>query len=202
MILKIYQTIFYQPISTFFYFLYNLLHDLGLSILVFALCVRALLFPINRINIKTQAKLKRLQERVKEVEKKYANNKKQKMQAITDILQKEKVNPFPLFFLFLLQIPIVLVVFHLLKTQTSLAHKKFLWFFDLSKPIPIFAFVTASLPLFVSIYTKRQINFFSLISSLFVFFGLAFLPGALSLYFLFNVIILYLEEIFAKKWTK
>lgn len=94
-------------------FLYNLMNNYGLAIILLSIFLRLILIPIT---IKQQKSVKKnavMQEKMKEIQFKYKNNPEKLNQATMELYKKEKFNPFSGCLSAILQILIILSVFWL-----------------------------------------------------------------------------------------
>jgi YidC/Oxa1 family membrane protein insertase len=112
----------------------------GVAIICLTIVVKALLFPLNRIQqtsmLGYSEKMKRLKPKLEELKKKFKNNKKKFNEAQMALMKEEGVRP-PLMgcMLMLLQFPIFIGLFQVLRTSFELRHSPFcLWIQDLSQP--------------------------------------------------------------------
>lgn len=121
-------------------FFHGLIGNWGVAIILLTVCVRLVLFPLNRRSQTSMAryskKMKRVQPRIEEVKKKYANDLKKQREAQGKIMQEEGMLPpvggcLPIF----LQIPIFFGLFSALRTSFDLRQAEFaFWITDLSRP--------------------------------------------------------------------
>lgn len=112
----------------------------GLAIILLTICVRGLLFPLNRRSqtamARYQKKMKRVQPRLEEIKKRYANDSQKQREAQARIMQEEGAFPplggcLPIFF----QLPIFFGLFSALRTSFDLRQAPFYgWITDLSRP--------------------------------------------------------------------
>ena len=70
-------------------FLYDLTSNYGVAMIIFALLVQAIMVPINAKSKKSMMKMSRLQPRIQEIQKKYANDQQKQNEAI-QALQREE----------------------------------------------------------------------------------------------------------------
>ena len=70
-------------------FLYNLTSNYGVAMILFALIVQAVLTPINAKSKKSMMKMSRLQPRIQEIQRKYANDQQKQNEAIQKLQQEE-----------------------------------------------------------------------------------------------------------------
>ena len=69
--------------------LYHLTSNYGVAMIIFALVVNAVLLPINAKSKKSMMKMSRLQPRIQEIQRKYANDQQKQNEAMQQ-LQKEE----------------------------------------------------------------------------------------------------------------
>ena len=122
----------------------RLLHPLtgnwGIAIILLTLCVRFVLFPLNRRSqtamARYQKKMKRVQPRLEEAKKRFADDPQKLREAQARIMQEEGAFPplggcLPIF----LQMPIFFGLFSALRTSFDLRQAPFFgWMTDLSRP--------------------------------------------------------------------
>ena len=110
---QIFNTILYQPLFNALIFFYNYLpgHDFGLAVIFLTLIIKIILFPSSMAAIKSQLALARLQPKIKQIQEKYKGDRVKQSQAMMEIYQKEKINPFSGCLPLLLQLPILIALY-------------------------------------------------------------------------------------------
>jgi YidC/Oxa1 family membrane protein insertase len=118
----------------------RLTHNWGVAIILLTLCVRAILFPINRRSqtalARYQTKIKRLQPKIDEIKARFAKDPQKLRQEHAALMQREGAFPplggcLPLF----LQLPVFFGLFQALRTSIDLRQAPFFgWVTDLAKP--------------------------------------------------------------------
>jgi len=126
-------------------FLHGLVGNWGVAIILLTVCVRIVLFPLNRRSqtamARYQTKMKRVQPKLNEIKEKYANDPKKLREEQARIMQEERAFPplggcLPPF----LQIPVFFGLFSALRTAFELRQAPFVsWIDDLSRPDHLFA---------------------------------------------------------------
>lgn len=94
-------------------FLYNLMNNYGLAIIILSILLRLILIPITIKQQKSMKKSAKMQEKMKEIQFKYKNNPEKLNQATMELYKEEKFNPFSGCLSGVLQIVIILSVFWL-----------------------------------------------------------------------------------------
>lgn len=92
-------------------FLYNLVNNYGIAIILFTILLRLILLPITILQQKSMKKNEKMQEKMREIQTKYKNNPERLNQATIDLYKTEKMNPFSGCLISILQILIILSVF-------------------------------------------------------------------------------------------
>ena len=77
------------PFGLLLGFLYDLTNNYGVAMIIFALLVQAIMTPINAKSKKSMMKMSRLQPRIQEIQKKYANDQQKQNEAIQQLQREE-----------------------------------------------------------------------------------------------------------------
>ncbi len=114
----LYNEIVYRPLLNGLVFIYALLpiHDLGLSILLLTIIVRILLHPTVVSTIKTQLVMPQVQARLKDIQKKYKDNKEEQARQSMGVYKELGIHPFSFMVPLLIQIPVFLGLFRVFRT--------------------------------------------------------------------------------------
>ncbi|MGD9639228.1 MAG: membrane protein insertase YidC [Alphaproteobacteria bacterium] len=118
-------------------FLYNLIGNMGLAILVFATILRGAMVPIATASNVSMAKMKKLQPKVAEIQEKFKEDKIKAQQELMALYKKERVNPAAGCLPVLIQIPVFFSLYKVLNISIEIRHAPFYgWIRDLSAPDP------------------------------------------------------------------
>ena len=93
--------------------LYGLVSNYGLAIIIFSVLLRVILIPITIKQQKSMKKSAMLQEKMAEIQKKYKNNPEKLNQETIELYKTEKMSPFSGCLTSILQLVIILSVFWL-----------------------------------------------------------------------------------------
>src|SRR3989344_8509605 len=117
MFLSLFNTILYQPIFNVFVGLYNVIpgHDTGIVILVVTILVRLLLYPLTSSSIKSQKSMQDLQPKLEAIKKEFAGDTQKQTQATMELYKNNKVNPFASCLPLLIQLPILIALYWVLR---------------------------------------------------------------------------------------
>lgn len=125
-------------------FVHGFIPNYGWAIVVFTIFLKILLFPLTYTSSVSMAKMQALQPKIKAIKKKYKNmrdpEQRKKMNVETmELYKREKVNPASGCLPMLLQLPILIAFFSLLRTSINVRHEAWIfWITDLSLKDPIY----------------------------------------------------------------
>lgn len=129
--------IFEKPIFHYLHWLFRMIGNFGLAIILLTVTVRALLFPIAQKQFKSMAAMRALQPKMKALQERYKDDKPRQQQEIMKLYKDEKVNPLAGCLPTLLQIPILYALYKVLMLSIEMRHQPLvLWVKDLSAPDP------------------------------------------------------------------
>ncbi len=116
---------------------HNWLGNFGLSILLLTLCVKLVLFPLARKGYISMGRLKQLQPKIVDMQKRYKDDKMALQKNMMELYKKEKVNPAAGCLPILLQIPIFFSLYKVFFVSIEMRHAPFFgWIKDLSERDP------------------------------------------------------------------
>ncbi len=117
MIGEIFNTIFYRPIFNLLILFVQFLpgHDLGIAIIFLTLLIRLILHPFVTRSLKIQKAIQEIQPQLQEIQKKYNGDKEKQVQETLKLWREKKVNPFGGFLFPLIQIPVMIALFLVLR---------------------------------------------------------------------------------------
>ena len=146
-----------KPFLAFLSWLYSLVGNMGIAILIFATLLRILLLPIAGKSFESMAKMRKIQPKVLELQKRYKDDKLRLNQETLALYKKEKVNPasgcLPMF----IQIPVFFSLYKVLSVSIEMRQAPFFgWIQDLSARDPssvftLFGMVPWPIPNFLNI---------------------------------------------------
>lgn len=150
--------IFAKPLGYILFWIYKLVGNYGISLIILTVLVKFLLYPLYRKQVKSTADMSDIAEKSKVIQERYANDKEKMNEAMQDLYAKEGFNPMSGCLPMLIQFPIIMGLFALLRnpilympesagsTMIMAAHESFLWIDDLAQPdlwiLPIIAGVS------------------------------------------------------------
>ncbi len=113
MISNLFHIFFYDPIYNGLIFLMSSYSwiDLGVAVILITVLIKLILFPLTKISIKTQIKIKEIEPQMEEIKKKYKDNREELTKQTMELYSKNNINPFASFFLILVQLPILFALY-------------------------------------------------------------------------------------------
>ncbi len=127
------------PILYILKFLYSVIHNYGVAIILLTIFVKLLLNPLSKHSMKSMKAMQQLQPRLKELKEKYKGDKERLNVETMQLFKANKVNPMGGCLPMLLQMPIYIALYKVLWNSIELYRAPFFWFYkDLSAPDPTF----------------------------------------------------------------
>jgi YidC/Oxa1 family membrane protein insertase len=171
----------------------------GIAIILLTLLVRVLFWPLTHKSTVGMKKMQELQPKLKAIQAQFKDNPQRLQQETWALYRNEKVNPMSSCLPMLIQIPVFIALFNVLRSAVELRYAPFLWIADLSEPeglfaswfpfgglniLPIFMAATMALQSALTPSTgdkaqQKMMIVFMPIMMLFMFYSF---PSALSLY--------------------
>lgn len=146
-----------KPFLFILQWLYFLVGNMGVAILLFATILRLILLPVATKSYISMAKMKKVQPQMKELQERYKDNRMMLQQEMMALYKREKINPaggcLPMF----IQIPVFFALYKVLSVSLQMRQAPFFgWIQDLSAPDPssvltLFGLVQWPVPSFLNI---------------------------------------------------
>jgi YidC/Oxa1 family membrane protein insertase len=114
-------------------------HNYGVAIILLTLLVRLVFWPVTRKSTESMKRMQDIQPLVKAVQAKYKDNAQKQQREIMALYKEHKVNPFGGCLPMLIQIPVFIALYVVLRSAIELRFAQFLWIKDLSRPENLFA---------------------------------------------------------------
>jgi YidC/Oxa1 family membrane protein insertase len=198
---------FFIPIFTF---LHGFIPSYGIVIILLAIFVKMLVYPLTKSSYRSMAQMRELQPQLEELKEKYGDDPQKQQEEMMKIYKETGVNPLggclPMF----LQYPIIIALYQFLPQSIQLRHESFLWATDLSIPdavlqlpfeIPIYGDYVAGFTVLMGLAmvvqmrvqatpgSGAQAKVFMYLMPAFIFFIFNQFAAALSLYYLvYNIV--------------
>ena len=112
---ELFQTILYQPIFNLFVGLYHYIPDIGIVILLITALIKGILYPLTDKSIRAQKELAELQPKIDAIKEKHKGNKQEISAATMKMYQEHKINPFGSCLPILIQLPVFIALYWVLR---------------------------------------------------------------------------------------
>ena len=113
--------------------------NFGVAIILLTILVRLVFWPLTRKSTEGMKRMQELSPLMKEIQKKYKDNPQRLQQETWALYKEKKVNPMSSCLPMLIQIPVFIALFNVLRSAVELRYAPFLWIADLSEPEGLFA---------------------------------------------------------------
>jgi YidC/Oxa1 family membrane protein insertase len=133
-----YLRVIEKPIFYYLDWLFKLVGNFGVAIILLTVTIRALMFPIAQRQFASMAAMRAVQPKMKALQERYKDDKVRMQQEVMALYKQEKVNPLAGCLPTLIQIPIFYSLYKVLMLTIEMRHQHFvLWIKDLSAPDPL-----------------------------------------------------------------
>jgi len=123
-----------QAIYGLLKFLYGIVKNWGIAIILLSIAIYLILFPLSVKQMRSVKEMQFLQPKIEQLRKQYGDNSKKLNDEIMNLYKQHKINPFSGCLPMLLQIPIFIALYQVLSRSIALKGAGFLWIKDLSEP--------------------------------------------------------------------
>ncbi len=228
--IEIYHAVISTPLLNLLVGLYDTVavRDLGIAIAVLTLLVRLAFYPLFQRGLEQQAKMQQIQPKISALKEKHKGDTEAHSKALLALYKEENFNPFSGILMMLVQIPILIALYHLflgifnpdtlgnlysfIPNPGSL-NSVTLGFIDLAKPYfplvlatAVLQFVQARLMVAGSKMTdpaqRMTTQIVSFVTPLITIFIFAGLPAAVSVYWLVSSLLSVIQQYFAIKKSR
>lgn len=215
-----------RPIGEYFMLpLFNLVHSVvpnyGVVIIIFAVLIKLLLWPLTTPQMKSAAKMQLLAPELEKIRSKYADDMAMQQRKTMELYSEYGVNPAGGCLPLLLQMPILYALWAVFSASIALRQSSFLWIPDLSLPdvlvelpftVPLFGVnIVSGLALAmattmfvqqkISVTDPRQKGLIFIMPVLFLLIFSNFPAGLNLYYFVFNILGI-AHQLYTTKFSK
>jgi YidC/Oxa1 family membrane protein insertase len=128
---------FTKPLFYALDFVYKLVGNFGIAILIVTVLVKLAFFPLANKSYESMSKMKKLQPEMKRLQERFKDDKMKQQQELMALYKKEKVNPMAGCLPIVIQIPVFFALYKVLYVTIEMRHAPFFgWIQDLSAPDP------------------------------------------------------------------
>ncbi len=193
-----------KPLFIVMHFIYNFVHNWGLTIIILTVLLRILLFPLNHKSLKAMKKMSDLAPEIKKLQKKYKDNPQKLQEEMMKLYAEHGANPMSGCLPIVIQIPIFIALYNVLMVTVELKNVPFLWIPDLSDKDPFYILpILMGLSMIAQQWItpssdKNQKMIMYIMAGVFTFMFMNF-PAGLVLYWLTNNILGILQSFIINK---
>jgi YidC/Oxa1 family membrane protein insertase len=198
------------PILKLLQWLHALLGNFGLAIVIFALVVKGVFYPLSRIQNRQMRQMALLQPKLEELKKRYKNDAEGLNRETMQLYKLYKVNPLYGCLPLLIQMPIFFALYQVLRMSVDMRQAQFVfWIKDLSlkDPYYVLPILMGGFSILQSLLTStgQQNKLLTFVMPVMITVIFINFPSGLQLYWLvFNILSIF-ESIIAQggvKWLK
>jgi YidC/Oxa1 family membrane protein insertase len=193
-----------------FEFLGNIFGNFGIVIIVFAVLMKIVLYPLTKSSYESMARMRELQPKMEAIKEKYADDPQKQQEAIIRMYKETGINPLGGCLPMLAQYPVLIALWQFFPSALEIRQQSFLWADDLSAPdvilnlpftIPLYGDFVAGFTLLMGLSlvvqmrlqsqpaTNPQAKVFTYVMPIMLFLFFNRLASGLSLYYLvYNVL--------------
>ncbi|MGM0441854.1 MAG: membrane protein insertase YidC [Elusimicrobiota bacterium] len=194
---------------------YGWVGNYGIAIIMLTFLLQIFIFPLTIKSFKSMSEMKKLQPKMKKIRDKFEDDPQRMNEEIMHLYKKHKVNPLGGCFPLILQMPIFISLFTMLRAAAELRFASFLWIKDLAQPDVLFKAVpllneipvigsAGPLPLFMggAMFLQQKVtggstgpqkNLTYIMPVVFTFLFMRF-PAGLVLYWLTNSLLTFIVQ--------
>ena len=156
-----------KPMGLLLDLLYGFIGNYGVSIIIFTVFVKLCLYPLYIKQTKSTAVMSEMQPKIKAIQNKYGNDQEMMNIKLQELYKEEKFNPMGGCLPMLIQMPIIMGLFALLRnplryiTEDSMIfafHEPFICIDDLSQPDPWILPIIAGVATFFAFTMNRMLQ--------------------------------------------
>ena len=133
-----------KPIGYLLMWIYRIVGNYGISLIILTFIVKLALYPMYAKQIKSSADMAEMSEKTQEIQRRYANDREKQNEEMQKLYAEVGFNPMSGCLPMLIQFPIIMGLFALLRNPMKYMpanmifanHESFLWIKDLAQPDP------------------------------------------------------------------
>lgn len=110
----------------------------GLAIIAITFVLKAIFWPLTASSTRSMKRMAKLQPQMKALQDRYKDDQRKMQMKLMEFMKEHKVNPMGSCLPMLVQIPVFIGFFFMMRSAVELRGEEFLWACDLSQPDTIF----------------------------------------------------------------
>ena len=117
--MSFFDTVIVQPIFNLLMLIYSLIPDFGVSIVIFTILVRLLLWPLVKKQLHHTKAMRKMQPELAKINKQYAKNPQMRNLAMMELYKKHNISVFGPIGILLIQFPILIAMYRVVQIFAS-----------------------------------------------------------------------------------
>ena len=113
--MSLFDVVIVKPVFNLLMAIYSVIPDFGVSIIIFTVIVRFLLWPLVKKQLHQSKAMRKIQPELKKINEKYKNNKQAQSVAMLDLYKKHNIGPFRSMLVLIIQLPILIGVYRVVQ---------------------------------------------------------------------------------------
>ena len=117
--MSFFDVVIVQPIFNLLMLIYSLIPDFGISIIIFTILVRLLLWPLVKKQLHHTKAMRKMQPELAKINKQYAKNPQMRNLAMMELYKKHNISVFGPIGILLIQFPILIAMYRVVQIFAS-----------------------------------------------------------------------------------
>ena len=126
-----------RPIFNLLMAIYSLIPDFGVSIIIFTILVRLLLWPLIKKQLHQAKAMRKMQPELAKIKKQYAKNPQMRNLAMMELYKKHNVSMFGSLGIMIIQLPILIAMYRVVQIFVSNRSDLGKYVYDFVKNLPV-----------------------------------------------------------------
>lgn len=126
-----------RPILNLLMAIYSLIPDFGISIIVFTILVRLLLWPLIKKQLHQAKAMRKMQPELVKIKKQYAKNPQMRNLAMMELYKKHNISAFGSIGVLIIQLPILIAMYRVVQIFVSSRADLGKYVYDFVKNLPV-----------------------------------------------------------------
>lgn len=174
--------------------------EYGISILIVTIIIRLIILPLAIKQYRSSKQMQALQPEIKKLKEKYKDDAQKQQEETMKLFQKHGVNPLAGCFPLLVQMPILIALYHAIMRNGEISSHSFLWI-QLGERDPVVLPILAALTTFIqqkitAKHMPNQMQALLVIFPVLIFVMAMSFPAALPLYWVYSNIFTIIQTYF------
>lgn len=117
--MNLFDTVIVQPIFNLLMLIYGLIPDFGISVIIFTIIIRVLLWPLIKKQLHQAKAMRKMQPELAKIKTKYKNNRQAQGVAMMELYKEHNISPFGSIGVMLIQLPILIAMYRVVQIFVS-----------------------------------------------------------------------------------